>query len=462
MRTAGVAAAARREHAAARPEAPVGERQQRFVSALALARRRPRSRSVQQGSDAHDRQGAAPAQLRAGARAAARTRPARRRARAPRPERRPARPRPMPPWRRRRRRSAAWSRCPARPPSGPSSSPTISTCSGATPRRHRCAKYQRAESDLSVRPISMCLASLVTRASASPASAAAASPSSTAAASPSSPCSRSRACTAASSSAMRAFGGSAHSGVGIRSILRRFSRCETILASRPAAPSRSTVSAAARSSASLLGARRGPPRDELDALAIARNTSEPRLSSRCSSPGPARARAELTVDVAHVRAADHGHIQTERARGLHGGCGPRWRRLRGPGPRCRPSRRSAPRSACRALRAAPRRGSWGGDHRHVQLAVLLEQREARDAAVALETPASRWPRRRAGAPGGSAPSQSGSTRTLDPSARERARRRRCRASPAGAGTAPPRPMPGGCTRPGRRRPRRARSGRKPQ
>ena len=57
---------------------------------------------------------------------------------------------------------------PGRPPSGPSSSPTIRTCSGWMPRRHRCAKYQRAESDLSVRPISMCLASLVTRAPGEP------------------------------------------------------------------------------------------------------------------------------------------------------------------------------------------------------------------------------------------------------------------------------------------------------
>ncbi len=70
---------------------------------------------------------------------------------------------------------AAASRCPGRPPSGPSSSPTISTCAGATPRSHWCAKYHRAESDLSVRPISTCLASLVTRGSASPASTAAAS-----------------------------------------------------------------------------------------------------------------------------------------------------------------------------------------------------------------------------------------------------------------------------------------------
>ena len=48
---------------------------------------------------------------------------------------------------------------PGSPPSGPNSSPATSTCAGPIPRRQSSAKIQRAESALSVRPISTCLAS---------------------------------------------------------------------------------------------------------------------------------------------------------------------------------------------------------------------------------------------------------------------------------------------------------------
>jgi len=51
---------------------------------------------------------------------------------------------------------------PGRPPSGPSSSPAINTWFGAIPRRHSQCMIHRPESDLSVRLISTCLASLVT------------------------------------------------------------------------------------------------------------------------------------------------------------------------------------------------------------------------------------------------------------------------------------------------------------
>ena len=51
---------------------------------------------------------------------------------------------------------------PGRPPSGPNSSPATSTCDAPIPRRQSSAKIQRAESALSVSPISTCFASLVT------------------------------------------------------------------------------------------------------------------------------------------------------------------------------------------------------------------------------------------------------------------------------------------------------------
>ena len=107
------------------------------------------------------------------------------------------------------------------------------------PRDARAASNnQCAESDLSVRPISTCFTSLVTRGSReagvrAPLPRRALRPRS----SPSSPAAASRLSTASSSSSILAFGGSAHSGSGIRSIFRRFSRSETISARKPCAAS---------------------------------------------------------------------------------------------------------------------------------------------------------------------------------------------------------------------------------
>ena len=89
---------------------------------------------------------------------------------------------------------------PGRPPSGPNSSPATSTSPGYPAAPELREEPARAESDLSVSPISTCFASLVTRASASPAWRAAALAISTASPSPSRPRSRSRASTAARSS----------------------------------------------------------------------------------------------------------------------------------------------------------------------------------------------------------------------------------------------------------------------
>ena len=58
---------------------------------------------------------------------------------------------------------------PATPPTSPSSSPAISTSAPVMPRSARKSAAKRAESDLSVRPISTCLTSLVMRGSERPA-----------------------------------------------------------------------------------------------------------------------------------------------------------------------------------------------------------------------------------------------------------------------------------------------------
>jgi site-specific DNA recombinase len=143
---------------------------------------------------------------------------------------------------------------PGRPPSGPSSSPAINIWFGAILRRHSQCMIHRPESDLSVRPISTCLASLVTLGSARPACAAAARAISTASGSPAIPAAASRFSNAANSSPILALGGSSHSASGIRSILRRFSRSDTIRVTSPRAANRSTVSRAARDRAASLSA----------------------------------------------------------------------------------------------------------------------------------------------------------------------------------------------------------------
>ena len=206
-------APSRREHAAAGPQAAVGERQQRLVRALALADRRPRAqRPARVGRDDRQRAAAAQRELpveqpaeRSGPPPSART-PAGTPAGSTPTE--TARWRPLP------RRSGASSRCPARPPSGPSSSPTISTCSGADAALPQMREIPArgvglvGEADLDVlgvarhatRPCSPASRRRPRRARPRPCS-------------PSRSCSRRRASTAASSSAMRAFGGSAHSGL---------------------------------------------------------------------------------------------------------------------------------------------------------------------------------------------------------------------------------------------------------
>ncbi len=116
------------------PRQPVGERQQRLVRALELACIDVLDAKRPAGVGRHDRQRAAPAQRdlvleqppERGGPAADREHPGRNAGR-------------LDPDRRHRGAGggvdrAASSRCPARPPSGPSSSPTISTCSGAMPR----------------------------------------------------------------------------------------------------------------------------------------------------------------------------------------------------------------------------------------------------------------------------------------------------------------------------------------
>ena len=155
---------------------------------------------------------------------------------------------------------------PGSPPSGPNSSPATARAR-ADPRAPQLREDQRAESALSVRPISTCLASLVTRGSARPA----ASAPRRARARPPRRGRRGRPRAAAprpppSSSAIRAFGGSAHSGSGIRSILRRLSRCETISrADAPRAASSSTVAPRPRRA---LRPPRASPRavDQLEAV----------------------------------------------------------------------------------------------------------------------------------------------------------------------------------------------------
>ena len=220
----------------------------------------------------------------------------------------------------------------------------------APERFHRpraAAKTARAESALSVSPISTCLASLVTRGSASPASRAMSVASAATAARLPIPASRNRCSTAASSRSISALGGSAHSGSGIRSIFRRFKRCDTTRVSRPRASSCATVSFAARVKRRLFSGRRLPPLEkprtvdaDLEELraSVERHQQSPRTSSgalladhrRCRRGYRSRSRRQhRTRTDARPRYGPRSRPHCDRQR------------------RSRPNRTSPPRSAAR-------------------------------------------------------------------------------------------------------------------
>ncbi len=100
------------------------------------------------------------------------------------------------------------------------------------------------------------------------------------------PAEASRAVTASNRRSMSAFLGSAHSGVGMRSILRRLIRSDTTLASIPRAWSSSTVRSAARSSARSSSGVAVFRKRSSGPLSVPAKTSEPRLQQRNSPPGP--------------------------------------------------------------------------------------------------------------------------------------------------------------------------------
>jgi hypothetical protein len=220
------------------------------------------------------------------------------------------------------------------------------------PRATGASKYQRAESVLSVRPISMCLASLVTPRVGQPgvggrllgeldggdqASSGARQP-------------RFDGDQQLVDPRLRRIG---PLRLGIRSILRRLSRCETIASLEALAPSRSTVSAAARVERRVLLRRRAPALDEHDVPALdaehlraAVQRADAARPGRWAAPRAAHRRSPHACPSRPPGRAPAGR----RRRRAPAGVG---RRPSGRGRRCRPSQRSAPRS---------------GDHRQLQRA----------------------------------------------------------------------------------------------
>ena len=138
-------------------------------------------------------------------------------------------------------------------------------------------------------------------------------PTSTASPRPASPAPRRRSCTAASSSPIRAFGGSAHSGSGIRSILRRFSRCETTSARDTATAKLGDGLRGGRVERRVLRRCRLPPVDQLEPVRARRVDLGAAVDAEVETPRAGRPRAQLPVDVADVRAGDHDQVKAERA-----------------------------------------------------------------------------------------------------------------------------------------------------
>ena len=190
------------------------------------------------------------------------------------------------------------------------------------PSAQSCANTARAESALSVSPISTCLASLVTRGSASPASRAIVG--------------RERGDLGEIVDARVAQplldGGEQPIDLRLRRVgpLRAAgsgrscagSAAATRCASRgPRAASRATVCSAARvsaaSSSAASPARRASSRGP---SASTSKSSDPRLSAISKPPGPGRARPELTVDVPDVRAAHDRDVDALGAQRLDDTC----------------------------------------------------------------------------------------------------------------------------------------------
>ena len=202
---------------------------------------------------------------------------------------------------------------PVNPPSGPNSSPPISTRSADIPSARSSSRTARAESDLSVRPISTCFASLVTFGSEQPASRAASSAMRAASTRPSIPAARSRCSTVATTRSITAFGGSAHSGSGSRSIFRRLSRRETTRASNPRAASRATVSSAARVERAVLVDRRLASGEEARSVSVHLEQLRSAVEREEQPAGPCRSGAELAVDVVDMGSAHHCDVDTGAA-----------------------------------------------------------------------------------------------------------------------------------------------------
>ena len=117
--------------------------------------------------------------------------------------------------------------------------------------------------------------------------------------------------------AMRAFGGSAHSGSGIRSIFRRLSRCETISARSPRAARRSMVSSRGDVEGEVLLGGRGAALDQVRPSPVDAEHLGPAVQEEVQLPRPVRARSELPVHVANVRPAHDQEVEAGGAQRLH-------------------------------------------------------------------------------------------------------------------------------------------------
>ncbi len=190
------------------------------------------------------------------------------------------------------------------------------------PRRDGCrdaAKSSishRAASALSVNPISTCFASLVTLASASPASRAAADAISTTSVSPARPASSRRAVTASTRAPMCAFGGSDHSGRGMRSIFRRLSRRDTISAVSPCRGQLTDGRLGGGVQGRVLGRGRLAAFDEMRSGLVHLVHLGATVQREHQAAGRRRTGAELAVDIPDVGSAHHRDLQPGRAERL--------------------------------------------------------------------------------------------------------------------------------------------------
>ena len=241
---------------------------------------------------------------------------------------------------------------PVSPPSGPNSSPATRTAPGPSPQRASSRKTQRAESDLSVSPISTCLTSLVTRGAGRPATSAEEWARAATSTSPAIPAGRQ-----ARFDRRQQLGDSRLRRVGPRGLgdevdLASVQSPRHDLHPKASLPQPRGGDVRGNRERLLFRGRGHPAMEQNRAVASDREDLGAAVQAQVEAAGPLRPGSELRVDVVDIACRSRSRRRTPPARAARSPDGVRSRPRAGRARRCRPSRTPPPRSGAPAGRVA--------------------------------------------------------------------------------------------------------------